>query len=332
VSRRRGGGVLETRGGVTADAELTLEKRAYRPGDEVRGTLWMSLPREINARSLTIRAVGQEAVKVTTAGTGKRMFKVRTKFFEENLRMVVSAWPPGYAVGEGRRERFVPGSYVFRFAYRLPAELPCSYSGINSEITYVIEANVDVPWWPDLAARREFLLLNRSGRHARLEKKWARWSQTTMVRRDYFVAMREGMAYQGDEAPTIFESSHREGETGFIAEVGKTVWRPGEVLSGYIIVKNPRHKRLRRLGLHLMGKEYAWASGHLSEFKRQEERAEVEMPEDVGPNPFPFRIRVPEDALPTVAGSCSFYCWELHMNLAVHLGFDVKESIWLTVA
>jgi hypothetical protein len=153
-----------------------------------------------------------------------------------------------------------------------------------------------------------------------------------MVRRDYFVAMREGMAYQGDEAPTIFESSHRDGETGFLAELGKTVWRAGEVLGGYIIVKNPHRKRLRRLDLRLMGKEYAWAGGHMSEFKRQEARVEVEMPEDVGANPFPFRIRVPEDALPTVSGSSSFFCWELEMVLKVHLGYDVKESVWLTVA
>ena len=315
-----------------ADALITLEKHAYRPGDEVRGTLEMDLAREINARSLSVRAIGDEAVKISTAGTGKRLFKVRTKFFDESLRLVVSAWPAGYAVGEGRRDRFVPGRYKFRFAYRIPTELPCSYFGINTDIGYRVEARVDVPWWPDVAAAGEFVVLTRTGWNSSLGKKWARWSPTTPVRQDYFIAMREGMAYQGEESPTVFESSHRPGQTGFIAEARKTVWSPGETLAGYIIVKNPERKRLKRLELHLEGKEYAWAAGHMSEFRRQESRSEAEMPEDPGNNPFPFRIRVPDDALPTVAGSSSFYCWELAMTLKVHLGFEVKESIWLTVA
>lgn len=315
-----------------ADAVIALEKPAYRPGDEVRGTLDMDLAREINARSLIVRAIGDEAVKISTAGTGKRLFRVRTKFFDESLRLVVSGWPAGYAVGGARRDRFVPGRYRFRFAYRLPPELPCSYLGINSDIGYRVEARVDVPWWPDVAATRDFVVLTRRGWNSSLGRKWARWSPTTPVRRDYFIAMREGMAYHGEDSPTVFESSHKPGQTGFIAEVMRTVWAPGETLSGYIIVKNPDRKRLKRLELDLMGMEYAWASGNMSQFKRQESRAEAEMPEDPGSNPFPFRIRIPDDALPTVAGSSSFYCWELAMTLKVHLGFDVKESFWFTVA
>lgn len=118
----------------------------FRPGETVRGQVFVTLTDDPHPRSVTLQAIG---VEYTNWGT-QPTYIARTHALDQHIDL----WRPAR---EG--ETLPAGAHTFPFAIDLPATLPPSFDGILTEIGYGLKVKVDLPRHIDLHAEAGFIVL-----------------------------------------------------------------------------------------------------------------------------------------------------------------------------
>jgi len=185
-------------------AELSFESitRSVIAGSPVDGVLRFRATRPVRARDFTILLRGAENTSARVS-SGKHSYTVRDAYLflaHERSLMQVVASPIA--------TELPPGDHRIPFRFIVPPGSPPSMSiGSAREgaaMSYVVEARINVPWWPDAVARSTVVVLppHRSlgsgPRPTRGSRSWAGKSEAELLFRADPGAVEMGKSFTGE--------------------------------------------------------------------------------------------------------------------------------------
>ena len=144
--------------------KLLLERGAYAPGETVRGTVVLTLPKPLRTRGVRVYLEGSENTSISvTRGSGKNR---RTVTYTSENRILSEGFVlfGGQGVGtlKAMGETFkslagtldypllAAGEYEYPFEFELPGDALPTWSGPHARVGYSLRAEVDVPVGLDL--------------------------------------------------------------------------------------------------------------------------------------------------------------------------------------
>lgn len=122
---------------MTAQISVRLAQSTYRPGETVRGTVYVSVQSDLRPRGVVVHAFGEE---VTTLGPNTLMTQ-RSYPFDLSFNL----WSP-----TAHNDKLPKGEYDFPFDFALPVTLPPSFNGEFTRIVYLLDAKVDLALHADI--------------------------------------------------------------------------------------------------------------------------------------------------------------------------------------
>ncbi|KAI6185073.1 Arrestin domain-containing protein 2-like protein [Aphelenchoides bicaudatus] len=132
---------------------LDNQQHHYFPGSTVSGYVFIRCSKPIKARNVIIGAYGYSYVEWTesqssTDSDGSDTSSIET--YSSNFKLLdqqIKVWER-----HDTHERFPEGENRFFFSFQLPYGLPPSYKSFYGNISYKLEARINVPWWLDKVA------------------------------------------------------------------------------------------------------------------------------------------------------------------------------------
>ncbi|KAI6185070.1 Arrestin-C domain-containing protein [Aphelenchoides bicaudatus] len=128
----------------------------YNPGQTVSGHLQLRSNKSLKARNIKIEVLGVSKAfwsesRTSVDGQGRTIIHTIHLSSEHKLldeKIVV--WE------RENKERFPEGDSLFPFKFHIPEGLPPTFKSQNGNISYRLEARIDVPWWFDKTASMSF--------------------------------------------------------------------------------------------------------------------------------------------------------------------------------
>lgn len=217
-------------GGSALAFELSLDKKEFRPGENVRGTLSVKVQKSVKARQLLLFAQGKESTIITvsesnntystrhratriydSAGmnynrTGRTYSEINT-FFSQDLSYLLQEAITRNTLQDGTLE-ILPQEKEIAFNFTLPSEtnLFSSYKGKHANITYTIKATADIANKLDINKEEQFLVVNPKN------NKVISYSNNYNSNNDYITSSQED-----DESNNIVDTHNFEKQNDTIA-------------------------------------------------------------------------------------------------------------------
>jgi hypothetical protein len=276
---------------IMKEIAIELSKEAYLPGERIEGAVKLSIDKPVSARSVKLLFAGSERTRITRSH-GKTSSTYREK--NTMVKEAIILHSPAY---ENDME-LEPGNYVFEFDFVLPEYALPSYSGRHVTIGYNLKANVDVPWWFDIDAKRPVYVFRSRDPLGLLQK------------------------------PVRFASNNysfmQSNKPSFLVELRKNGFIAGEGIDGTVLLKNMYASNLRKIYVHLIGAEFAQAQGR-TEYKHPfKYRIEIPVNDMAEGVPRMFRFPIPKNIPSSYEGRYSYFRWGLEVGLDIPIAFDVK--------
>nr|MDO8097703.1 zinc-ribbon domain-containing protein [Candidatus Njordarchaeota archaeon] len=283
-----------------ANVVINLQKAAYVPGEELSGTVYVSLEKQVSQRSATIILTGKEITEVnyTTMVQSGKTSTTHTKTAVEESVFLHQESP--MAIPTDLKGKIGPGNFNFPFRFMLPQGLLATYKGRHARIRYSVSAKIDVPLWVDVTGSSEFEVVTYGSRDVQ--------PPPTSACSDSWGNLQSG---------------------GISFTLERCEYGRGEVLSGKCDFRNPGSKDLRKIDVALRWIETVTAQGHGATTEVMEQVAEVPIQGRVAQGTSPFNIRIPQDAPPTYESTLSSVRCILSTNLDIAWAGDVtaKQTI-----
>jgi hypothetical protein len=265
------------------NVELWLRPQPSSPGDTVEFDLML------HGRSQT----PVDAVVVRVSGLERRMVG-RAVLQHEHLSLVSTF--EGMTLGADEHR-------VLRGKFTLPEGLPPSFTSTGTSITYLLEARVDIPWWPDRVVTWEVEVLP---------------PPTTPKSKTAFIS----------NLPV----GPRGTELALEVSLQDTELTAGAVLEGAVAATNLEGHRVTGLTVGLSARdepvvEGGWGS---AEHLGYPPLNLCDGPPRDGVS-YPFRIPIPADAMPSFQGAHSRLMWLVEARAVRRLGSDVVAAKELRV-
>lgn len=274
---------------------VELPKKAYLPGERVEGTVKLAIDDPVKARAVKLNAVGLEDIQVTVS-SGKHSHTYREANYMLKQEIFLKA-PPYSPVSDEKLE-LQPGTYKFEFDFKLPDNALPSYKGSHAHIKYELEARVDVPLWLDICYDRPFFVF-RDRRALNL--------------------LTDAVQFQSENYTKPYDD-----KPGISVELTKTGFIAGEVIEGYVTLKNVTASKIRKIDVRLMGVEFAVARNHQRSVKQYDYEMAIPMGDVVESVPKRFNLPIPRNAPSSYEGVFSNLRWAVEVGLDIPFGFDVE--------
>ncbi|NWF96937.1 MAG: hypothetical protein HXY34_12415 [Candidatus Thorarchaeota archaeon] len=149
------------------DVEIVTTKDRYRAGETVEGTMFVRCDKELRCNAIHLTFTGREHTKIEVGDS-----ESSTTYKDERVYFTVRQDFEGAAV-------VAAGEVQYPFRFRLPDDVPSSYSGLCGWIEYTLTGVVELSWARDLrrkttlsviqpakkpASQSQHMALDRSGR------------------------------------------------------------------------------------------------------------------------------------------------------------------------
>jgi hypothetical protein len=183
-------------GGSDLTFDLSLDKKEYRPGENVKATLSVKAQKSVKARQLMLFAQGTESTVITVSesnnasssrhratrvyGGGTSMNRNQTNrtytevnaFFSQDLSYLLQNSIHYNTLQDGTLE-ILPQENEIAFCFTLPSQenLFSSYKGKHAEITYIVKATADIANKLDVNKEERFLVVNPNNNKVRSNDK-----------------------------------------------------------------------------------------------------------------------------------------------------------------
>lgn len=241
-----------------------------KPGDtlQVSAVLKASSETPVNAVTFTLR--GEERVTIPEGRGG-------ASFTKEHLSLVA------------RHDATVltPGEHRYNAAFALPPSAPPSYESDRSRIAYVLEARVDIPWWPDRVGR-------------------------------YVIDVAQGPVAGVGARPGLFATS-REGPRGksLYAEcsLDSTLLEPGGVVRGSVSFSNVRASAVERVTAALVLSETQRSGPYRNDWVQGRYEFVIHEGEAFEGEAIPFGLSLPRSLPVTVRSAMIEVGWSLEIGV-----------------
>jgi hypothetical protein len=281
--------------------EIFLEKNIYCPGERVHGTVILRNDKPISARDVTLKITGLEKTSIEVGDDDDSWtYHSYNHIFEITDILAGSGELP-------------PGEHRSTFSFKVPENAIPSYRGFNVDITYIVLAHVDIPFWFDLKTQKTFYVLYRLDNI----RSWAKpvsFASPDFYTEDSICSTDIGLF--GPKGP----------KPSFLIELDKDTFLAGEDITGKITIKNKSDKTIRKVKLLLRAKEYAWADGYSRYLTKEKFKFRIEMYNISEGSPSPFKITIPRNVKSSFKGMYSRLDWFLEAQLDIAFGFDVKAK------
>lgn len=273
------------------EIKIELFKDAFLPGDVVRGKVKLVIDKTVKARVIKMDIIGRESTNITVgSGDSSRTYHDHNFMLKHDVILQ----SPMYA----ENLELEPGSYEFRFEFRLPIFALPSYSGRHARISYILQAKVDVPLWFDIVDFREFYVF------------------------------RNRKALNILKEPVHFQSNNYfipdDGRPSFYVQLNKTGYRAGENIRGSITFKNMAVGSIRKVYIRLLGEEFASAASHHRNTMEIKNRIHIPNNGIIRGIPVQFQLPIPNNAPSSYEGIYSNYRWAVEVGLDWAFKIDVR--------
>ena len=231
-----------------------LDRKVYRPGDVVGGTLDVDWPKSRAVRGIRLLLQGAEETDFTHEYgypnyLHKRSCSERNMIIGKEIilfggKAVSNLSVVGEALKRLIRQPNYPvlkaGRHRYTFNFKLPSYAPPSYEGISAKVAYSVTGRVDVPFGRDLTFHNTVTVNNIDNTRI----------APFRGRGDRF--------YQG--LSKVFYA-----DLGLDLKLNGCRLQRGEHLKGRLLVKNLSRRRIRGARISLVGIEHAKAEGYSSD-------------------------------------------------------------------
>ena len=287
--------------------EIFLDKTVYQPGGLIHGTIILRIDKEMKVRYVDFSIIGEEKTRVSVQ-SGKSSYKYSDSYFVMYVNKTI--------FGEGILQ---PDEYRSDFSIQIPPNALPTYSGINTDVYYKVQAHADVPLWFDVKTKKGFTVLY----NPEVIRAMARpISFATDNYMDYStLGLR--VEYQG--------SGFGKPKPSFSVELDSNTYLAGDNITGRVRVKNPTKKRIRKLDVVLRAKEYASAGGYSNNITVEKLKSKISFDDLIEDVPTQISIPIPRTVRTGFSGAISRLTWYLELNLDVAYAFDVKTSQELAI-
>jgi hypothetical protein len=257
--------------------------RVVQPGSACDVEITLSAKRSVPISSLVVRLLGTESVLHNGSSVTTELVSLVAKL-----------------AGERRVE---PGQSVFKARFRLPPDLPPSFSFLSVTTAYVLDVRADIAWWPDAHAQ-------------------------------FVVHVEEPPAELPHERRPIVYSSNPKGPRGrepyLELSLADSVVASGGALAGVVALGNVAHNDYREVKLSLVPVLTLNAQGKTQQAHIFRIEAYLQLNRPREGQSFPFTMQIPE-----VPPSAARRRWQLDWRLVVHavcrFGRDVAFEVPLTL-
>ena len=124
---------------------IRLDNSVYHPGEQVNGRVELALKRKRKINRIELHVKGTEFSVVMGDDVEDRDYKEKRAIIDYR-----------YTIME--RSSLPAGAQILPFAFCLPANLPPSYKGTWSKISYKIKVHVDIPMAIELRGKAQLLI------------------------------------------------------------------------------------------------------------------------------------------------------------------------------
>ncbi|OGS48355.1 MAG: hypothetical protein A3K68_00300 [Euryarchaeota archaeon RBG_16_68_13] len=258
---------------------MELPRNAYFTGEIVEGAVVVETTREVPSNGLALDILGREATEITR-GSGDDRRTYRSSQDQLAWRMPLRGPGP-----------LPPGLHRFPFRFQVPFKALPSYAGTHANVSYTLNARLDVPLWLDTVWTGEmFVFYDRpSVRHVARPVRFR----------------------SGGGGPEVY------------VELDGDRFFARELIGCRITLLRLGGARVRRVFVRLLGQEWARADG-------QEETSETFRHEVVVPMeairvgmPFEFDIPIPGEVSSSYRGALSYHTYALQVHLDIAWATDI---------
>lgn len=296
--------------------EITLEKNVYFPGEEVRGRVTLRIDNPVKMRNILLEIKGLERTSISVQERSRRGRDKKDRYTTKHYHSTRYVIDLRTHLAEGGELPL--GVHTFPIHFQVPPNAIPTYSGKHANVSYLIKARVDIPWWFDVKAKKSFYVQLDPDIVRKMGKKISAASKHFIRRHD---ALTLSQDYQDVEKP----------KPGLLVELDKDVYLAGEQINGRMTILNPKKKRIRKVDVVFMAKEYAWAQGYKKYITVEKHKSKIEADGIMEGVPSSFSTPIPKKVKTSFSGSISHLNWFLTFNVDMAFAFDVKAKCPISI-
>jgi len=287
--------------------QIRTERKNYYPGEEVRGAVDFTTQDPVKIRGITLVLQGVERTYVLVSSMDNDVDN--RKVFKKQ-KVTISG-----------KQKLSPGTHTFHFKFRINTNAIPSHNGQNAKISYVLIANVDVPWAFDVKKQKSIRIFYPRD----IVDKNAMAVSTTDVSESSIHKVVDFLIPGEQKAIEVTVSLPR------------NCYFTGEEITGTVLISNPERRSMRTLRSTLRAKEiakaYYWEEssfGHgintrktckkqkslislLSKFQIQDDAQDIFIP---------FSFLIPRGSPSTYKAELSKVVWTLEFKLDTEYRID----------
>lgn len=267
--------------------EIQLDDNDFLPGNEVTGSIVLTVDKPIHMRALNLHVDGKEKTSITVS-TGKSAATYHAENRIIDMRQSL--------MDEGDVQ---PGRYSEKFRFLIPDGALPSYEGRNSRISYEIKVRADIPRYLDVKAHKIFRVRSQ-------QKESAGPIEATSTHEEKEVSYTKRKV-----APAI------------TVRLPRDCYNTGETIQASVMYTNPTGRKIRNIGAVLYSREFATAKRIKRTQKLSMKRFLLPM-ENIYEGIFSnFQIRIPEEYNHSFEGMYSSSTVMLKLYLDIRWARDV---------
>jgi hypothetical protein len=295
------------------ELEITLEKNVYFPGEEVKGWVILKVDNPIKFRDILLEVKGLERTSVGVWKEDSDDDDGSTYTCYHSTNYVIDLCMHLAEGGE-----LPPGEHTYPIWFQVPPNALPTYSGNNTDVSYLIRARVDVPWWFDVRTQKSFCVQLDPDIVRKMRKKVSAASK-------HFIQQPDALTLPPDNQDI------KKPRPGILVELDRDAYLAGEQIFGRITILNPKEKRIRKVDVVFTAKEYAWAEGHTKYITVEKYKSRIGADQILEGVPSSFSIPIPRKVKTSFSGSISRLDWSLEFNVDIAFGFDVKAACPISI-
>ncbi|MCE9583989.1 MAG: hypothetical protein K8T20_16010 [Planctomycetes bacterium] len=276
--------------------DLFLDSPIAFAGTSMTGVLRLHWPKSRAVRGVRLYWTGSEKTHVRV-GSGKHATTYHESCSWASFRIGLFGAPDplgffgsmGDAVAGNEQPTLKAGVYEYPFRFEVPKGAPAAYAGLNTDVTWALDACVDIPRAFDLTAHYQIRVIPE-------------------------IPDRVGQREAKSDGSAFIRAWINPGPAG-----------PGVKLTGGLRIGNPSGKTIRWVNVRVLRLEGAVARGHSKQ--NQTIETAIRFPGSaVKDSDVPFEIQLPPSYCPW-RGKFSSVSYAVEVSLDVAWAFDVQVRL-----
>jgi hypothetical protein len=305
---------------------IKLETNIAKPGEKVSGYLELRVDKPLKVNGVTAQFWGGERVVVVVShGKHSTTYVEKRAIIDEALELEPQGLAAALPKTFSEAKELSRGNYVYGFSIIVPRGALQSWNGWQCPslkdgkskstaasfpadsrtigVSYYVQVHLDVKERIDAKKIREIVV---------------RPEPVKPARKPYNFSTHH--AVQDPTRPSIHVD----------LDSGET--KPGDKISGKVMFRNPKGKRVRKIEVSLVEKVWGIAQGNAQTYVNVLAETEVRVFDEKGGGYMPFTVMVPANARPTVYGKISAIFHIIVVKADIAFARDVKAEGRVIVA